>query len=117
MKVVHALLPSSGPTTVETPKTPPQKKRQLGVATLNGQLWAAVAGLSALWSNEDAKLGIIFGSAMIINLITAALAGAFLPLILKAMKIDPALAGGVVLTTITDVVGFLSFLGLATLFY
>ena len=54
---------------------------------------------------------------MIINLIIAALTGAFLPLVLKAMKIDPALAGGVVLTTITDVVGFLSFLGLATLFY
>jgi magnesium transporter len=91
--------------------------RELGVAALNGLLWAVVAGLAALWWFSDPTLGIIFGSAMIINLITAALAGAFLPLILKAMKIDPALAGGVVLTTITDVVGFLSFLGLATLFY
>lgn len=91
--------------------------RELGVAALNGLLWALVAGLAAMWWFDDATLGIIFGSAMIINLITAALAGAFLPLVLKAMKIDPALAGGVVLTTITDVVGFLSFLGLATLFY
>jgi magnesium transporter len=91
--------------------------RELGVAALNGLVWALVAGLAALWWFDDPTLGVIFGSAMIINLITAALAGAFLPLILKAMKIDPALAGGVVLTTITDVVGFLSFLGLATLFY
>lgn len=91
--------------------------RELGVAALNGLLWALVAGLAATWWFDDATLGIIFGSAMIINLITAALTGAFLPRILKAMNIDPALAGGVVLTTITDVVGFLSFLGLATLFY
>ena len=91
--------------------------RELGVAALNGLLWAVVAGGAALWWFNDVTLGIIFGSAMVINLIVAALAGAFLPLILKKMKIDPALAGGVVLTTITDVVGFLSFLGLATVFY
>ena len=54
---------------------------------------------------------------MVINLITAALAGALLPIALKAMRIDPALAGGVTLTTITDVVGFFAFLGLATYFY
>jgi magnesium transporter len=54
---------------------------------------------------------------MAINLIVAAVAGAILPVILKSCKIDPALAGTVALTTITDVVGFLSFLGLATLFY
>ena len=55
--------------------------------------------------------------AMIINLITAAVAGASLPMILKSLGIDPAIAGTVVLTTITDVVGFMSFLGLATLYY
>ena len=54
---------------------------------------------------------------MVINLIFAALAGALLPIILKAMRIDPALAGGVALTTVTDVVGFFAFLGLATYFY
>ncbi len=91
--------------------------RELGVGALNGLLWALVAGLTARWWFDDTALGLIFGSAMIINLMTAALAGAFLPQLLKAMKIDPALAGGVVLTTITDVVGFLSFLGLATAFY
>jgi magnesium transporter len=54
---------------------------------------------------------------MIINLITAALAGALLPMIMQKLKIDPALAGGVALTTVTDVIGFMSFLGLATYFY
>lgn len=91
--------------------------RELAVAALNGLLWALVAFFTAvLWFN-DITLGIIFGSAMIINLLTAAMAGAYLPILLKALNIDPALAGGVALTTITDVVGFLSFLGLATLFY
>jgi magnesium transporter len=91
--------------------------RELAVGAVNGLLWALVAGVAALWWFDDPTLGVIFGCAMIINLVTAALTGAFLPFILRAMKIDPALAGGVVLTTITDVIGFLSFLGLATLFY
>ena len=54
---------------------------------------------------------------MVINLIIAGLAGAFIPIALRRLNIDPALAGGVVLTTVTDVVGFMSFLGLATFFY
>lgn len=91
--------------------------RELKVALLNGILWAAVAAIvAALWFS-DITLGYIFAGAMIINLLTAALAGAYLPMLLKSLKIDPALAGGVALTTITDVVGFLSFLGLATIFY
>lgn len=91
--------------------------RELAVAFLNGILWALVASVIAAWWFQDITLGYIFAGAMIINLMTAALAGAYLPLFLKSMKIDPALAGGVALTTITDVVGFLSFLGLATIFY
>ncbi len=91
--------------------------RELAVAFLNGLLWAVVSGAAAWLWFDDATLGYIFAMAMIINLIVAALSGAFLPLILKSLNIDPALAGGVVLTTITDVVGFMSFLGLATLFY
>lgn len=91
--------------------------RELAVAALNGLLLAVIAGGTAVWWFSDLTLGLIFGSAIIINLLVAALSGAFLPLLLRAMHIDPALAGGVVLTTITDVVGFLSFLGLATLFY
>ncbi len=91
--------------------------RELQVAMLNGVVLAFVAGtIATLWFS-DLKLGIIFATAMIINLFTAALAGAFLPLFLKSLKIDPALAGSMAMTTVTDVVGFLAFLGLATLFY
>jgi magnesium transporter len=91
--------------------------RELAVGMLNGIMLATLAGLAALWWFDDRTLGLIFACAMVINLFTAALSGASLPLILKALKIDPALAGSMVLTTITDVVGFLSFLGLAALFY
>ena len=91
--------------------------RELAVAALNGLLLALIAGGTAVWWFSDWTLGFIFGGAIITNLLIAALSGAFLPLLLKAMHIDPALAGGVVLTTITDVIGFFSFLGLATLFY
>jgi magnesium transporter len=59
----------------------------------------------------------IIAAAIVINLLVAALSGAALPIILKRQRIDPALAGGVILTTITDVVGFFSFLGLASIFY
>ncbi len=91
--------------------------RELGVGFFNGILWALVAAVIAIIWFDDNKLGYIFAGAMIVNLVTAALSGAFLPLFLKRLNIDPALAGSVVLTTITDVVGFLSFLGFAALFY
>ena len=91
--------------------------RELIVALMNGALWASVIGfITLLWFN-DYTMALIIAAAIIINLLVAAISGAALPLILKAMKIDPALAGGVILTTITDVIGFLAFLGLATLFY
>ncbi|MDH2431670.1 magnesium transporter [Pokkaliibacter sp. MBI-7] len=91
--------------------------RELLVGLLNGALWAIViACLAMLWF-KDITIGLIIASAIIINLIAAALSGTMLPLLLKAWGIDPALAGSVILTTITDVVGFMSFLGLATIFY
>ncbi len=91
--------------------------RELLLGLMNGLLWAAVVAVAAsMWFN-DWNLGFIIAVAMIINLLTAALVGAALPLLMTRVNIDPALAGGVVLTTVTDVVGFLSFLGLATLFY
>jgi magnesium transporter len=91
--------------------------REFMIGVINGTLWAAVVAVAAsLWFN-DWNLGLIIAAAMIINLITAALVGAVLPLLLTRLNIDPALAGGVVLTTVTDVVGFVSFLGLATIFY
>ncbi|WP_045857295.1 magnesium transporter [Teredinibacter purpureus] len=91
--------------------------REVRVGLINGLLWATVMAALAAWWFNDMTIALILGSAMIINLITAALAGALLPAALKSMNIDPALAGGVTLTTVTDVVGFFSFLGLATYFY
>ena len=91
--------------------------RELLVGALNGMLWAAVVAIAAsLWFG-DWLIGAIIAVALIINLLVAALTGALLPLLMTRRGIDPALAGGVVLTTVTDVVGFVSFLGLATVFY
>ena len=91
--------------------------REVIVGFINGVLWATVVGLIAAVWFHDYLIAVILASAMIINLITAAVVGSLLPITLKRFNIDPALAGGVTLTTVTDVVGFLSFLGLATLFY
>ncbi len=91
--------------------------RELLVGAINGVIWAIVVAVAAtLWFDEP-QIGFIIAAAMVNNLITAALAGALLPMLLQALKIDPALAGGVALTTVTDVIGFMSFLGLATYFY
>jgi magnesium transporter len=90
--------------------------KELGVGLLNGVLWAlVVAAVAVLWFKQ-LSIGLIIAAAMTINLICAAFSGVGVPIILKRLGIDPALAGGVVLTTVTDVVGFMSFLGLATLF-
>ncbi|WP_105101699.1 magnesium transporter [Microbulbifer pacificus] len=91
--------------------------RELGTGALNGILWSAVmGGIAALWFG-DLRIALIIIAAMAINLVTAAFAGTLLPVALRALRIDPALAGGVALTTVTDVVGFMSFLGLATWFF
>lgn len=91
--------------------------RELASAAMNGLLWALVVAVAASLWFDDTILGLVIALAIVINLITAGVTGAVLPLALQRMKIDPALAGGVVLTTVTDVVGFMSFLGLATVFY
>lgn len=91
--------------------------RELGVATVNGLLWALVISVIAYAWYGDIKISYIIAAAMLINLVTAALAGAYLPLFLKRLHIDPALAGSVALTTVTDSVGFFAFLGLAQVFY
>ncbi len=91
--------------------------RELMIGLMNGMLWAAVVAVSASLWFEDWNLGMIIAAAMVINLVMAALMGVVLPLLMTRVNIDPALAGGVVLTTVTDVVGFFAFLGLATLFY
>ena len=90
--------------------------KEFAVGALNGLLYALIVGcVVSLWF-QDATMALIIGLAMAINLMAAALSGTLLPVFLKFLKIDPALAGTVILTTITDVVGFISFLGLATLF-
>lgn len=91
--------------------------RELVVGLLNGMLWALVVAVVAVLWFQDMTIGIVIAMALVINLIAGAMAGTLLPTMLKSMGIDPALAGGVLLTTITDVVGFFAFLGLATLFF
>ncbi|MGC9386505.1 MAG: magnesium transporter [Hydrogenovibrio sp.] len=85
------------------------------VGVLNGSFWCFVTGTAAWLWFDNVFLGIIFGTAMLINLTAAALAGAIIPLALNKMKIDPALATGLMLTTVTDSLGFFVFLGLATM--
>lgn len=90
--------------------------KELAVTALNGIGWAlVVAVITTLWFG-DPDIGMIIAAALIINLVCAALAGISIPFILEHMRIDPAHAGSVLLTTITDVVGFVVFLGLGTIF-
>ena len=89
--------------------------REMGLSAINGVLWALVIGLLVFAWFGSAMLGGIIGVAILINLLSAALAGLSIPLLLHRMGIDPALAGSVILTTVTDVMGFFAFLGLATL--
>ena len=90
--------------------------KELGVGILNGLIWASVvAAIVILWF-DDWKLGAVIGMAMLINLTIAALAGTIIPIVLKRQGVDPAISSPVFLTTVTDVVGFMTFLGLATLF-
>ena len=91
--------------------------RELVAGIINGVLWALVVAVVAVFWFQDINIGIIIALAIVINLLAGAAAGTLLPIALKSAGIDPALAGGVLLTTITDVVGFFAFLGLATVFY
>jgi magnesium transporter len=90
--------------------------KELTVGLLNGLVWALVLALVAGFWFDSTSLALVIGSAIIINLFVAALSGATIPLILKRLGADPALAGSVVLTTVTDVIGFFAFLGLAAAF-
>jgi len=90
-------------------------RKELAVGMLNGMLWAVVvAVIAAFWFNNY-LIGLIIAAAMLINLVVAALAGATIPLLMRRLGADPALSSSVVLTTVTDVVGFFAFLGLATI--
>ena len=90
--------------------------KEVAVSGLNGIIWSIVIGLITYYWFSDLLLSLVIALAIITNLLVAAFSGAFLPLLLSKLKIDPALAGGVILTTITDVIGFVAFLGLAALF-
>ncbi len=91
-------------------------RKELAVGALNGLAWASVVAVATYVWFQDWRIGGVIAGAMIINLFVAALAGFVVPLTLKRLQIDPALAGGVVLTTITDVVGYMAFLGLGAIF-
>lgn len=91
-------------------------RKEVLVGVLNGFGWAIIVSLFAYLWFGDWRIGGIIGAAMIINLVVAASAGFFIPLALKRINVDPALAGGVVLTTVTDVIGYSAFLGLGAIF-
>jgi magnesium transporter len=89
-------------------------RKELAVGILNGIVFSLIiAAIAYLWYGSPG-LGFVMAIAIIVNLVAGALAGALIPVILKRLSIDPALAGGVVLTTVTDVIGILAFIGLAS---
>ncbi|MEE9492098.1 MAG: magnesium transporter [Gammaproteobacteria bacterium] len=91
-------------------------RKEILVSLMNGLIWSlVVAAVTIVWF-QQVEIGLIIGAALILNLLCAAIAGFSIPLLLKRAGIDPALAGSVLLTTITDVVGFLAFLGMGTIF-
>jgi magnesium transporter len=91
-------------------------KKEIAVGATNGLIWAIAIAIVTIFWFSSLQLGLLIGAAIIINLIAAALAGVTIPIALGRLGIDPALSGSVLLTTVTDVVGFVAFLGFATLF-
>ncbi|RVA09089.1 magnesium transporter, partial [Mesorhizobium sp. M7A.F.Ca.AU.002.02.1.1] len=89
-------------------------RREMGVGFINGIVFAILIGIVAAAWFRDPNLGGIIAAAMIINMFVAALAGILIPLLLDRFKVDPAVASAVFVTTVTDVVGFFAFLGIAT---
>ncbi|MCP5367337.1 MAG: magnesium transporter [Hyphomicrobiales bacterium] len=87
--------------------------KEILVGTANGALFAVIAGVVAWLWFQSAGIGVVIALAMVVNLVVAGLAGSAIPVVLDKLKIDPAVASGVFLTTVTDVVGFFAFLGLA----
>lgn len=90
-------------------------KNECGIGALNGLLWALVIGLLAGVWFQSLIIGLVIALAISVNILTAALFGVLIPMLLEKLKFDPALAGSVVLTTVTDVVGFFAFLGTASI--
>ncbi|MEM1262294.1 MAG: magnesium transporter [Pseudomonadota bacterium] len=101
---------------IETSNAVSVLKKEVSVGLINGVIWAAIVALVTLAWFKTPAIGAIVGAALMINMIVAAAAGYSLPLLMRRLGWDPALGGGVVLTTITDVVGYGVFLGLGALF-
>ena len=91
-------------------------KRELAVSILNGFVLSILVGLVTFFWFNEILLSLLISLALVINLVSSVIAGVFVPLILRSLNQDPAIAGSVVVTTVTDVIGYLSFLGLATIF-
>ena len=91
-------------------------KRELAVSILNGLVLSILVGLTTYFWFNEITLALLISFALIINLVSSVIAGVFVPVILRSLNQDPAISGSVVVTTVTDVIGFLSFLGLATIF-
>jgi len=92
------------------------RNKELLVGLLNGLTWAIVVAIITFIWFQDTGIALIIAAAMMLNLVAAAFSGVLIPIILDRIDVDPALSGAVILTTVTDIIGFLSFLGLATLF-
>lgn len=90
--------------------------KEIIVGLLNGIVWAIVIAAIAVFWFDDIQIGYVIAAAIVINLFVAAFSGVVIPLVMTKLKIDPAIAGSVILTTVTDIVGLFAFLGLATLF-
>lgn len=90
--------------------------KEVSVGALNGVLWAIVIGAIAAFWFSSMSIGLVIAAAIVLNIIAAAFSGVVIPIVLDKFNIDPALSGSVILTTVTDVVGFVAFLGLGTVF-
>ncbi|WP_416140121.1 magnesium transporter [Halomonas sp. HK25] len=91
-------------------------RKEVGIAAINGLVWSLVVAVLAVVWFDSVAIGAIIAAALVINMLAAGIAGIVVPLLLKRAGIDPALSGSVILTTVTDVVGFMAFLGMATYF-
>ncbi len=99
---------------VSASNIPALLRKELAVGLLNGVVFSVLIALITILWYGDVGLGLVLAVAILVNLFAGALAGALVPVMLRRMSIDPALAGGVVLTTVTDVIGIMAFIGLAT---
>jgi magnesium transporter len=91
-------------------------KKELAVGAMNGLLWALAVGLIVSFWFDNFRLSLVFGIALTINLVTGVASGTVIPMLLQRLRVDPAVAGGVILVALTDAFGFFVFLGLAAAF-